>query len=131
MNWRLSKGKGINKQFGLIMSALLFLMVFFTPNVGGIDYMPIVAFLIAVVGLQTALIRGGLDLANKGSGGLDQARNWFFIYSSILFGLIKLGLINPLMFIFGNSTIADSLAITTFLTLGLTVLVWIMDGGSN
>ena len=131
MKLRLTKGKGLNKQFGLIMSSLLFIIVFFTPNIGMIDYIPITAVLIALVGLQTALLRGGLDLANKGRGGLDQVRNWFFIYSSILYGLIQISAVSPSLIIFANSTVADSLGIATFLSLGVTVIVWIMDGGFN
>jgi len=127
MKIRLSNGKGINQQFGLVLSAFLAGLIFFELNTTFLTVLPLIALMYLITGLQTAIFRGGLNVSKKGKWGLNYIRNWLFIYSSIIYGLLNLRIIDVNVIIV-YMPIQETLTFTVALLFAVSVIMFISGG---
>lgn len=129
MKLRITDGKGINQQFGFAASALLFGLVFFDIKAGSEIVVPVLAFSFLLIGLQTLLVRGGGNVSKKGKWKLNLIRNWLFIYSSIAYGLLNLGILSSGMLL-AVMPVVDTLVLSTGVLMGVSVIQFITGGNT-
>ena len=121
-------GSGINQEYGILMALALFIINSISHLIDAQSII-FISLIFLAFGIQTAIFRGGLLVSKKGKFYLDWLRNWLFIYSSIFWGLIHLGILDSeAMFL--NIIIGNSLALSIPFLL-VVVAIKFLEGGMN
>ena len=94
---KVSFGPGVGDQLGFFITLVLIVLLF-----GQVVLTPVLEFLLGAVigfaGVSVAVLRGGLWLSKKGFWGLNQVKNWIFVYSTVGYGaLVLLGFEVPFL----------------------------------